>query len=128
MCSIKLSHIGSDLSLQRSLQVQMVTSEPVCSQPHSNVRLLIAATAFGMGIDSKDIRSIIHWWDPPNNIKEYIQETGHAGRNGMQYARYESLPGEAVLFLGKLGFETYVENDVACRELKPLWNIVQKIL
>jgi superfamily II DNA helicase RecQ len=55
-------------------------------QQESNLRILIATSAFGLGIDCPDIRHIIHW-GPPTDIDAYVQETGRGGRDGeMSYA------------------------------------------
>ena len=45
------------------------------------LRIVIATAAFSMGIDCPDISKVIHY-GPPDNIEQYVQETGRAGRNG----------------------------------------------
>lgn len=82
------------------------------SIPQGTLRLLIATTSFGMGIDCRDIRRVIHW-GAPSTLEEYVQETGRAGRDGEQ--------AEAILYKGvgernaNPKVKVYLANTTICR-------------
>lgn len=61
---------------------------------NGRLRVVIATSAFGLGIDCSDIRQVIHWGSP-SNPEQYVQESGRAGRDGEQ--------AQAVLYYGSPG-------------------------
>ena len=82
------------------------------SVPNGKLRVVVATTAFSMGIDCPDIHQIIHYGSP-SSPEDYVQEIGRAGRDNIQ--------SKAILMFGKLrnvgeSMRKYGENKTQCRQ------------
>jgi len=77
----------------------------------SKLRVLIATTAFSMGIDIPDIRQIYHW-GVPSDLEQYLQEIGRAGRD--RKASKAVLINRGYCHVSK-PMKEYCENKNKCR-------------
>ena len=105
-------------------------SEEAKASSHSKwmsgeVKVIVANSSFGMGIDKPDVRFILHA-RIPTSVDEYFQQCGRGGRDGI-YATcrlYFNYSDKAVLY--KLFDKQSEVFDTQCSQLNDLINILEK--
>ncbi|KAK3935729.1 P-loop containing nucleoside triphosphate hydrolase protein [Diplogelasinospora grovesii] len=94
-------HAGMKTEDKQTIQEKFMASE---------IEIVCATIAFGMGIDKPNIRNIIHW-DMSNTVEEYSQQIGRAGRDG--------LPSRCMFYLTADAFymrEVFARGDLPSRQ------------
>ena len=87
-----------------------------------NVKIMVATSAFGMGVDKSDVKLVIHY-DISDSLENYVQEAGRAGRN-------QEIQAECyVLFnnddLDKL-FIRLNQNKLSLNEIQQVWRAIKE--
>ena len=88
---------------------------------NDRVRIIVATSAFGMGVDKKDVGLVIHY-DISDSLENYIQEAGRAGRDPHLTARCYVLYSDGDL---DKHFILLNQTKLSISEIQQVWKAVK---
>lgn len=118
--------LTSDGFLAKPFHGKMDSNEKIANQEafiRNEIQVIVATSAFGMGVDKKDVRLVIHY-DISDSLENYIQEAGRAGRE-------PSLQADCyVLFSDRDLDEHFVllnQTKLSISEIQQVWKAIKDL-
>ncbi|MCK5137651.1 MAG: RecQ family ATP-dependent DNA helicase [Bacteroidales bacterium] len=87
------------------------------------VQIMVATSAFGMGVDKKDVGMVIHY-EISNSLENYVQEAGRAGRDENILADCYMLYNEEDL---NKHFIFLNQTKLSLKEIQQIWRAIKDI-
>lgn len=90
---------------------------------NGEVRIMVATSAFGMGVDKRDVGMVIHY-EISDSLENYIQEAGRAGRD-------ESIEAECYVLFNDEDLNKHFillnQTKLSIKEIRQIWKAVKDI-
>ena len=105
---------------------QMNADEKIANQDafmSDRVSIIVATSAFGMGVDKKDVGLVIHY-DISDSLENYVQEAGRAGRDPGLQARCFVLYSDSDL---DKHFILLNQTKLSISEIQQVWKAVKEM-
>lgn len=88
-----------------------------------DVRIMVATSAFGMGVDKKDVGMVIHY-DISDSLENYVQEAGRAGRD-------ESISADCYVLYNDEDLSKHFillnQTKLSIQEIQQVWKAIKEI-
>lgn len=105
---------------------KMKSDEKVAHQEafmNDEVRIIVATSAFGMGVDKSDVGLVIHY-DISDSLENYVQEAGRAGRDPHLEARCYVLYSDSDL---DKHFILLNQTKLSISEIQQVWKAIKEL-
>lgn len=105
---------------------KMGSDEKVANQEafmNDQVRIIVATSAFGMGVDKSDVGLVVHY-DISDSLENYVQEAGRAGRDPNLNARCYVLYSDNDL---DKHFILLNQTKLSISEIQQIWKAVKEL-
>jgi len=90
----------------------------------SEVKIIVATAAFGMGVDKKDVEMVIHY-DISDSLENYVQEAGRAGRDEKIKADCYVLYNDEDL---NKHFNMLNRTKLSQKEIQQIWKALKELI
>ncbi|MCF6288036.1 MAG: RecQ family ATP-dependent DNA helicase [Proteobacteria bacterium] len=88
-----------------------------------NVQIMVATSAFGMGVDKKDIGMVIHY-EISDSLENYVQEAGRAGRD-------ENINADCYVLFNEEDLHKHFillnQTKLSVKEIQQVWRAIKQI-
>ena len=110
----------------RPFHGKLASDEKITTQEmfiNNEINIIVATSAFGMGVDKKDIRLVIHY-DISTSLEDYIQESGRAGRDPF-------INAECYVLFNDMDLDKHFillnQNKLSINEIQQVWKAVKDL-
>jgi ATP-dependent DNA helicase RecQ len=88
-----------------------------------DVQIMVATSAFGMGVDKSDVGAVIHY-DISDSLENYIQEAGRAGRD-------EAINAECYVLFNEEDLDKHFillnQTKMSSKEINQIWKAIKEL-
>jgi len=110
----------------RAFHGQMESQDKIENQEafiQNEVQIMVATSAFGMGVDKKDVRLVVHY-NISDSLENYIQEAGRAGRD-------PSIQAECYILFSNSDLDAHFllqnQTKLSIGEIQNIWSGIKKL-
>ena len=112
--------------IARPFNGKMESNEKVENQNafiHNEVQIIVATSAFGMGVDKSDVQLVVHY-EISDSLENYVQEAGRAGRN-------QSLEADCYVLFNEKDLDKHFlmlnQTKLSLSEIQQVWKAIKNL-